>query len=290
MIIQMKGDYLNYVKEALKTCFEKVRNADWSRVRRRISTNPFGDYTFEVDRVAEEAILETTKRFFKDATVVSEESGLVRIGDGGLPIIIVDPIDGSVNALRGYSFYSCSIGIAEGENLSDIVCSGVMNLSSGDLYISEKGNGAFLNGNRLMVSEVKRVEDALIAVDLNIRGKLPGYVSRISGVIEKAKHIRSLGTDALELCHVASGAADAFVDLRGFLRSLDFAASSLIVREAGGVVLNAKAEDLDVKLFPVSTSPIVAASSRELGEEIIRLFATEGNPNALATGVEEMAE
>ncbi|MEM2570529.1 MAG: inositol monophosphatase family protein, partial [Thermoproteota archaeon] len=112
------------------------------------------------------------------------------------------------------------------------------------------------------------LEEALIAVDLNVRGKIPGYVKRISGLVEKAKHVRFLGTDALEICMVASGAADAFVDLRGFLRSLDFAAASLIVREAGGLVLNEKGEDLNVKLIPVSRSPIIAVASRKLAEEI----------------------
>jgi myo-inositol-1(or 4)-monophosphatase len=264
--------YLDYVREALTSCFEKIREMDESKLGGRVSLNPFGDQTFEIDRIAEEVVIETTRCFFKDATVVSEESGLVGIGHGGSPLIIVDPVDGSVNASRGYPCYSCSIGVSEGGNLSDVVCSGVINLLNGDLYVAEKHRGAFLNGSRLSVSNVERIEEALVAVDLNIRGRLPGYVKRMSRIIEEAKHIRSLGTDALELCLVASGAADAFVDLRGFLRSLDFAAASLIVREAGGVVLNEEAEDLEVKLVPVSRSPIVAASSRSLGEEIIRIF------------------
>ncbi|MEM2930059.1 MAG: inositol monophosphatase family protein [Thermoproteota archaeon] len=268
----MERKYSDYVKEALTRCFEKIRETGGPILRGRVSLNPFGDQSFEVDRVAEEVVFEVTKRFFKDATLVSEESGLVEIGDGGPPLIIVDPIDGSVNASRGYPCYSCSIGVAEGENLSSIVCSGVINLLNGDLYFAEKNRGAFLNKSRLSVSRVERIEDALIAVDLNTRGRLPGYVNRMSGVIEKARHVRSLGTDALELCLVASGAADAFVDLRGFLRSLDFAAAFLIVREAGGVVLNGEAEDLEVKLVPVSRSPVVASCSRSLGEEIIQMF------------------
>jgi len=264
--------YLDYVREALTNCFEKIRGMDESKLSGRVSVNPFGDQTFEVDRIAEGIVFETTKCFFKDARVVSEESGLVEIGRGGFPLIIVDPIDGSVNASRGYPCYSCSIGVAEGENLSDVICAGVINLLNGDLYVAEKQHGAFLNRSRLRVSNVERIEEALVAVDLNIKGRLPGYVNRMSSIIEKARHVRSLGTDALELCLVASGAADAFVDLRGFLRSLDFAAASLIVREAGGVVLNEEAEDLEVKLVPVSRSPVVAASSRRLGEEIIRIF------------------
>ncbi|MCX8183667.1 MAG: hypothetical protein N3F08_04550 [Crenarchaeota archaeon] len=270
----MESKYSEYVKEALKKCSEKIRGMNEQSIRERVAINPFGDQTFMVDRVAEEAVFETTKFFFKDATLISEESGLVEIGGGGPPFIIVDPVDGSVNASRGYPCYSCSIGIAEGEELSDVVCSGVINLLTGDLYSAEKNHGAFLNGRRIRVSNVERIEEALVSVDLNVRGRLPGYVSRLSSIIEKAKHIRSLGSDALEICLVASGAADAFVDLRGFLRSLDFSAAFLIVKEAGGVVLNGKAEDLNVKLIPVSKSTVVAACSRSLGEEIIRVFRT----------------
>ncbi len=268
----MGKEGLDYIKEALTRCFEKIRGTDEATIRGRISINPFGDHTFGIDRVAEEVIFKTARGFFRDATMVSEESGIVKIGGGGLPLIIIDPVDGSINASRGYPCYSCSIAVAEGENLSDVVCSGVVNLLNGDLYIAEKNQGAFLNGKRLKVSGVEKIEEALIAVDLNIRGRLPGYINRMSSIVERARHIRSLGTDALELCLVASGAADAFVDLRGFLRSLDFAAASLMVREAWGVVLNREAKDLDVKLIPVSGSPIVAASSRKLGEEIIRTF------------------
>ncbi|NHV99675.1 MAG: fructose 1,6-bisphosphatase [Thaumarchaeota archaeon] len=265
-------EYFKYVRTTLRKCFEKIKEMDERSIRERVAINPYGDQTFMVDKVAEEMILEATRIFFKDATLVSEESGVVEIGSGGPPLIIVDPVDGSVNASRGYPCYSCSIGVAEGEDLSDTVCSGVINLLTGDLYYAEKNRGAFLNGHRLRVSNVGRIEEALISVDLNIRGRLPGYVSRMSSIIEKARHVRSLGSDAIELCLVASGAADAFVDLRGFLRSLDFAAAFLIVKEAGGVVLNAEAEDLNVKLLPVSKSPVVAACSRSLGEEIIRSF------------------
>ncbi|MBO3770035.1 MAG: fructose 1,6-bisphosphatase [Candidatus Brockarchaeota archaeon] len=260
--------YLDYVKETLIECFRKIRETTYDEIRKTVSLNRFGDQTFEIDLVAEKLVFESTKKHFKDATIVSEESEVIRIGKGGPPFIIVDPIDGSINAARGYPCYSSSIAVAEGENLNDVVCSGVINLLDGSIYLAEKNRGAFLNGKEIRVSNVEKLEEALIAVDLNVRGKIPGYVKRISGLVEKAKHVRFLGTDALEICMVASGAADAFVDLRGFLRSLDFAAASLIVREAGGLVLNEKGEDLNVKLIPVSRSPIIAVASRKLAEEI----------------------
>lgn len=264
----MGRKHLDYVKEALISCFEKISKMDKIAIRRIVSLNRFGDQTFEVDRIAENLIFEATRKCFEDATLISEESEIVEIGMGGPPFIIVDPIDGSVNAARGYPCYSSSIAIADGINLSNIVCAGVINLLDGNIYLAERNHGAFLDGNKIRVSDVEKIEEALIAVDLNVRGRLPGYVNRISSILEKAKHVRFLGTDALEISMVASGAADAFIDLRGFLRSIDFAAASLIVKEAGGLVLNEKGEDLDVKLIPVSRSPIIAVASKKLGEEI----------------------
>ncbi|MBO3839581.1 MAG: inositol monophosphatase family protein [Thermoproteota archaeon] len=262
------SEYLDYIKETLIKCFEEVRKMDYATIRKTISLNRFGDQTFEIDMVLEKLIFEATKKQFKDATLVSEESEIIEVGRGGPPFIIVDPVDGSANAARGYPCYSSSIAVAEGETLNDIICSGVINLLDRSIYLAEKNKGAFLNDRRIRVSNVEKIEEALIAVDFNVRGRLPGYVKKISNIVERAKHVRFLGTDALEICMVASGAADAFIDLRGFLRSIDFAAASLIVREAGGLVLDEKGEKLNVKLVPVSRSPIVATASRKLAEEI----------------------
>lgn len=262
------SEYLDYIKETLIKCFEEARKMDYATIRKTVSLNRFGDQTFEIDMVLEKLIFEATKKYFKDSTLVSEESEIIEIGRGGPPFIIVDPVDGSANAARGYPCYSSSIAVAEGENLNDIICSGVINLLDGSIYLAEKNRGAFLNGRKIRVSNVEKIEEALIAVDFNVRGRLPGYVKKISNIVERAKHVRFLGTDALEICMVASGAADAFIDLRGFLRSIDFAAASLIVREAGGLVLDEKGEKLNVKLIPVSRSPIVAVASRKLAEEI----------------------
>jgi myo-inositol-1(or 4)-monophosphatase len=264
----MERKYIDYVKDALTSCFKRISMMDEAIVRRKVSLNRFGDQTFGIDKVAEDLIFETTKKYFENATLISEESEILEIGRGGAPLIIVDPVDGSVNASRGYPCYSSSIAVSDGENMDDIACSGVINLLNGSIYLAEKNFGSFLNGNRIRVSKAEKIEEALIAVDLNVRGKMPGYVKRISNVIEKAKHVRFLGTDALEICLVASGAADAFIDLRGFLRSIDFAAASLIVKEAGGLVLNEKGEDLNVRLNPISRCPIVAAASERLAEEI----------------------
>lgn len=233
--------------------------------------NQFGDMTYEVDLIAERALLNKISTELGSATVVSEESGVINFGSGD-NLIVLDPLDGSTNALRGYPCFSTSIAIAEGERLSEVLAGGVMNLVTGDIFMAERGRGSYLNGKRLKTSKTSRMQDAVLALDLNTKGKLPGYIRKISKVLEKAQHVRFLGTDALEMCLVASGAADVFLDLRGFLRSTDIAASTVIVREAGGLVLSPDGTNLETTLNPPSRVRLVACSKRKLFEEIMLLL------------------
>jgi len=255
----------------MRACRESVLSFLSSSRPIPVSINQFGDLTYEVDLIAERTLLDQISKVLGSASVISEESGVIDVGGGGT-LIILDPLDGSNNALRGYPCFSTSVAIAEGEQLSQVLAGGVMNLVTGDIFIAERGLGTYLNGKRLKVSKTSRVQDALIASDLNTKGKLPNYIKRISRVLEKAKHVRFLGTDALEMCLVASGAADVFLDLRGLLRSTDIAASTLIIREAGGLVLSPNGSNLETTLNPPSRVSLVACSTEELFKEIIQLI------------------
>lgn len=263
--------YLSLLESCLQRCRDSVLSflSSGSKLT-PVGPNQFGDSTYEVDLVAERVILEQMSREIGSATFVSEESGVVKGGEGGL-LIVIDPVDGSTNALRGYPCFSTSVAIAEGESLSQVLAGGVINLVTGDIFLAEKGRGAYLNNKRLEVSKTSHVQDALIASDLNTKGRFSNYIRRISRVLESAQHVRFLGTDALEMCLVASGAADAFVDLRGLLRSVDIAASTLIVREAGGLVLSPEGSNLEITLNPPSRLSLVACSTKELFEEIVQL-------------------
>lgn len=227
-----------------------------------------GDVMRLLDFELEKAIVESLSGDLGGFTLVSEESGVKECGRGRY-VVIVDPLDGSTNALRGYPACSSAIAIAEGEYLEDIIAAGVINLVTGDLYYAEKGLGAHLNNLKMRPRSTSRVEDAFIAFELNIRGQINGYVSRIAELIEKARHVRLIGSDALEICFIASGASDAFVDLRNFLRAPDFAASAFILKEAGGVVADANGKLLNCKLDPRARSTIIAACTMELLSDIL---------------------
>ncbi len=232
-----------------------------------------GDTTKLIDEIADKTIIKCLKEHFQNFRLVSEEEyGLVAFGDGSGPIFIVDPLDGSTNALRGYPCYSVSIAVAEKPKFTSIIAAGVINVVTGDVFTAVRGEGAMLNGKPVKPSNVKRVEDALISIDLNIRRRLPGYLEKLSQVIERARYFRFLGTNALETCFVAAGISDAFIDLRGFLRLTDFAAACFIVKEAGGVVVDEYGKPLEIVFHGNVRGKYIAACTEELCQEILRLI------------------
>jgi len=264
-----QGKYINAIvdslKEARKAILHGLKRPDAGIALKTV----MGDVTKLIDKIAEDTIINCLKKHLKDFQILSEEAGRIRFGSGSGPIFIIDPLDGSTNALRGYPCFSVSIAAALKPRLSSIIAGGVINVVTGDIFIAVKGKGAKLNGKPIKPSKVTKIEDALIAADLNIRSKIPNYLAKVCKVIEKAKHFRFIGTDALETCFVAAGICDAFMDLRGSLRITDFAAACFIVKEAGGLVVNEKGEPLDLEFEGNVRGKYIAACTSDLLNEIL---------------------
>jgi myo-inositol-1(or 4)-monophosphatase len=102
--------------------------------------------------------------------------------------------------------------------------------------------------------------------------KVKKVAPKISDLIQATKHIRHFGANALELCYVADGLTDAFVDIRGKLRTTDVAAGFFIIKEAGGIVTSPEGNPIDVKLDPRQTLKFVASGNREIHEKILKLI------------------
>src|SRR5437763_8936029 len=156
-----------------------------------------GDETTAVDQAAEDAIV-TRLRAVGDVTIVSEEVG--RVGDGKT-VVVVDPIDGSVNAKRGIPFFSVSIAVADGETMGDVAFGYVYDFGSGEEWTARRGEGAWLNGaplgneppkGRLELLSFEATRTELIARDA-------------PKVVELADRLRMMGSLALSLCHLAAG-------------------------------------------------------------------------------------
>ena len=225
-----------------------------------------GDRTLEIDAAAEAAVFDQLERLHEAGarfTVVSEERGTVDYGGGGT-LVIVDPIDGSMNAKRGISHHALSIAVAEGPTMADVVFGFVYDLGPGEEWVAERGAGAMLDGERLDPSLGERRNRAGKLELVGIESADPRWLRDSADALVDAVHrVRAMGTIAVTLCQVAAARLDGMTTLRGS-RAVDAAAGQLIVREAGGhVCFPACAEPLGAPLDLVPHSPVVAARTEQ---------------------------
>jgi myo-inositol-1(or 4)-monophosphatase len=183
-----------------------------------------GDDTTAIDQAAEEAILARIEA--AAGAVVSEEIG--RVGGSGLPLVVVDPIDGSLNAKRGIPFFSLSIAVAEGETMDDVVFAFVHDFGTREEWTARRGEGAWLDGEPL---GAVRPKDAVEI--LSFEATRTSLVARDAPkVADLAHRLRIMGSLALSLCHLAAGRVDAVCSLKP-ARSVDIAAAQLLCTEVG---------------------------------------------------------
>ena len=187
-----------------------------------------GDDTTAIDQAAEDAVVARLEALHEDFVLVSEELGERAFGSGGPRRVVVDPIDGSVNAKRGIPFFSFSLAAADGPAMGDVTFGYVYDFGTGEEWSAERSAGAFLNGKPLAEPLPK---DAIEI--LSFEGTTtPAIAARIGDVLELAGRVRVMGSLALSLCHLAAGRVDAVCCLKP-ARSVDIAAAQLLVRERG---------------------------------------------------------
>jgi myo-inositol-1(or 4)-monophosphatase len=179
-----------------------------------------GDETTAIDAAAERAILP----HFAGNRIVSEEVGIH--GDGPFTIV-VDPIDGSLNAKRGIPFFSISIAVAEGDTMDDVVFGYVFDFGTGEEWTATRGGGAQLNGDPLREKPKDRIE--ILSFEATTLEYVTENAARFAGT---AHRLRIMGSLAITLCHLAAGSVDGVVSLKA-ARSVDIAAAQLLVREQG---------------------------------------------------------
>jgi myo-inositol-1(or 4)-monophosphatase len=182
-----------------------------------------GDETTAVDNAAEEAIVARFRDL--DVTIVSEEVG--RLGDGET-VVVIDPIDGSLNAKRGIPFFSVSIAVADGGTMGDVHFAYVYDFGSGEEWVGTRGGGATVNGEPLGAI---RPKDTIEILSFEAT-RTPLVARDAPKVAELAYRLRVMGSLALSLSHLAAGRVDAVCSLKP-ARSVDIAAAQLFVREVG---------------------------------------------------------
>ena len=215
-----------------------------------------GDETTAIDAAAERVILERLKGI-EGTTIVSEEVGI--LGDGPTRIV-VDPIDGSLNAKRGIPFFSVSIAVAEGATMDDVFFGYVYDFGSGEEWVAERGKGALLNG--AVLGPIYPKEEIEI---LSFEATLTSSVAeKAAAMVGLAYRLRIMGSLALSLCHLSAGRVDAVCSLKA-ARSVDIAAGQLLVRECGLAIDLFEDPPFDAAPLDLGTrSRVAAAATPEL--------------------------
>jgi len=205
----------------------------------QVSMKGPGDFVSLADKRAEKVLFEELAKARPGYGFVMEESGEVE-GSDKSHTWHVDPLDATTNFLHAIPHFAISIALArEGQ----IVAGVVYNPASDEMYVSEKGQGAFGGAHRLRVAARRELSQALIGCGVPHLGKAaehPRFKAELAAVMARVVNVRRMGCASLDLAYVAAGRFDAFWE-RG-LHSWDIAAGELLVREAGGYVSGADGE------------------------------------------------
>lgn len=234
-------EWLDFFRELGRGVRERVGNlAGTLEAQQHLGQGAGGDITVYIDQVAEDFIIsrleaEVIKGF--KCTLISEEAGLKNLGDEKL-YLLVDPIDGSLNAKRGIPLFSASFALLRGNRLENVEVGLVINLATGQEFWAIKGEGSFFDGRPINISPPGKRE--VLAYELP---KPKDNIGTLMSVFPHYHKVRNLGSLALDLCFFAQGACDAFI-MPGSARPLDFAAGMLIVQEAGGQLVEITGKSL----------------------------------------------
>lgn len=230
-----------------------------------------GDAMKPVDLAAERAIIDTLQSHDVSFSLISEESGFEEYGNTPEECYItMDPIDGTTNLTRGLPFYASSIAVSRKPVMAEVYAALVTDLFHDITYMAQECKGAFRDGKKIKTSQITSLQEAVLGMDLNTY-KVAEVAPKLTDLIQQTKHIRHYGANALELCYVANGLTDAFVDIRGKLRTTDVAAGFLIIKEAGGLVTGIDNQQVNVKLDPKQTLKFVASGNTKIHENILGL-------------------
>jgi myo-inositol-1(or 4)-monophosphatase len=203
-----------------------------------------GDDTTAVDDAAERVVVSSLDSAGVDFALVSEELGHRAAAADGAVTVVLDPIDGSINAKRGIPFFSLSIAVAEGPTMADVAFGYVHDFGSGEEWTASRGAGAMLDGAPLDATMPKETIE-LLSLEAT---KTHLVAKHAPALVDVAERLRVMGSLALSLCHLAAGRVDAVASLRP-ARSVDIAAAQLLLAERG----------LAVELFdepPLSEAPL----------------------------------
>lgn len=231
------------------------------------TTGEGGDKTLVIDAEAEDRVFAELERLHDGGarfTVVSEERGTVDLGSPDI-LVVVDPIDGSLNAKRGLPHHALSVAVATGTTMADVVFGFVYDLGPGEEWRATLGQGAYLNDRRIDdPPPERRTPDGRLEL-IAVESADPRWLAKASDdLVAATRRIRAMGSIAVSMCQVAATRVDAMASLAR-TRAVDAAAAQLIVRESGGQVafLGAPGGPLGAPLDLEPHHPVIATRTPE---------------------------
>ena len=253
---EMLALFIKLGKKA-KKLIKEVKNG-----RDRLEKNYFGDTSIRMDLVLEEMVKEEIKDFnFKLITEEKPEKSNKISGT-----IILDPLDGSRNYERGFPAYAFAIAGSTKNNptIKDIDAAVIVNLYDGTEYHAIKNGGTYKNGERIKQNE-EIGNPPLVSADF---GRDEVSSSKIFPLLSKFAYMRMLGAATLEMAAVASGAVDAYVDVRGKLL-VTHTAGIMLMKEAGVIISDKQGNEITQTLDQDTTFTIIASREKKLHEKLL---------------------
>lgn len=228
------------------------------------------DHVTEYDKASEKIVIDTILEKFPSHAILAEESGASHPENSGQPLWIIDPLDGTTNFSRRIPIFNVSIAAyVDKELISGVVYQPITD----ELFVAEKGNGAYLNGTRLQVSTTSAFADLFVGLGFPMSVKATiDFLTPLSEMVRQSNPIREIGSAALNLAYLAAGSFDAY--WIGALHPWDAAAGQLLIEEAGGRVTHQ--DGTPYALF--SRGPLLATNGK-MHKELVNFL---GDPLSIA--------
>jgi myo-inositol-1(or 4)-monophosphatase len=219
------------------------------------------DLVTEVDRICEEMITTKIDHLFPEHDILGEE--FTHTSKGSDFRWIIDPLDGTTNYAHGYPVFCVSIAL---QKLHDIIMGVIYHPMLDEIFVTERGQGAFLNGRKIAVSDTPTLAKSLLATGFpyDVQESSVNNLNHFNAMILKTRGIRRAGSAALDLAYVAAGRFDGFWEIK--LKPWDTAAGWLMVEEAGGAVTDMRGEAYHLE------SPVIVASNGVIHEEMVDIL------------------
>lgn len=231
----MRSNFINIALKAAYSAGKEIQKSMSKLSSIEISKKGYNDFVTEVDKKSESIIINTISTMYPSHNFLGEEGGLVN--NNSEFTWIIDPIDGTTNFIHGNPHYCISIAL---KKLNKVILGIILDPNRNDIYTAEAGSGAYVNEKRMRVSKINNLENALIMsgsflhMASTLNESANAYLKIIEELLIKTGGIRRSGSAALDLAYVAAGYVDCFWESN--LKQWDFAAGSILVKEAGGII------------------------------------------------------